>query len=256
MRKTLNFAKRNLMEMTRDPLSYIFCIAFPVVMMIIMSVVNTSIPQEAEMTLFRVDRLAGGIAIFGQTFVMLFAAIGVSKDRAGSFLTRLYASPMKSKDFTGGYILPMMIIAFVQALVTFTVSLLIALITGYELNIAGLILASVAILPSALMFTSIGFLFGTIFNDKTAPPLCSVIISLGSFIGGIWFDVENAGGFIEKLSKCLPFFYCTKTARSVINMDFGVESFLVPFLVVIAASIILTALSGFAFGRKMRADLA
>ena len=256
MKKTTNFAKRNLTEMTRDPLSYIFCIAFPIVMMVIMSVVNSSIPSEAEMTLFRVDHLAGGIVVFGQTFVMLFTAIMVSKDRAGSFLTRLYASPMKSKNFAGGYILPMLVIAFVQTVVNLGVAMIIALVTGYELNIAGLFLASVAILPSALMFTAIGFLFGTLFNDKTAPPLCSVIISLGSIIGGIWFDVENAGGFIEGLSRCLPFFYCTKVARSVINMDFGIESFVIPFIVVIGSASVLAAFSCFVFGRKMRADLS
>ena len=29
MNKTVSFAKRNLMEMSRDALSYIFCVAFP-----------------------------------------------------------------------------------------------------------------------------------------------------------------------------------------------------------------------------------
>ncbi len=256
MKKTTNFAKRNLTEMTRDPLSYIFCIAFPIIMMVIMSVVNSSIPKESEMTLFRIDHLAGGIVIFGQTFVMLFTAIMVSKDRAGSFLTRLYASPMKSRNFAGGYLLPMMIIAFVQAVVNLGVALIIALVTGYELNIEGLLVTSIAVLPSALMFTAIGFLFGTLFNDKAAPPLCSVIISLGSIIGGIWFDVESAGGFIESLSRCLPFFYCTKAARSAINMDFGFQSFVIPFIVVIGSAVLLTALSCFVFGKKMRADLS
>ncbi len=256
MKRTVCFAKRNLIEMSRDALSYCFCIAFPLVMLIIMSVVNSSIPSEAGMTLFRIDNLAGGIAIFGQTFVMLFTAIGVAKDRSGSFLIRLFASPMKSGNFTGGYILPMIAVAFLQGIISFAASLAIALITGSELKLFGVIIAAFAILPSALMFTAIGFLFGTLFNEKAAPGICSIIISLGSFVGGIWFDVEGVGGIIEKISRCMPFYYATKLTRSVIDLDFTKEGFIVPMIVVCCFAAALTALSCFVFGRKMRADLA
>ena len=98
------FAKRNLIEVYRDPLSWIFCIAFPIVMLIIMSIVNSAIPKEAGNTLFRIDNLAGGIAIFGQMFIMLFTAIAVAKDRNGAFLTRLYSSPMKSVVLGWGFL--------------------------------------------------------------------------------------------------------------------------------------------------------
>ena len=254
--RTLCFAKRNLIEMSRDALSYIFCAAFPIVMLIIMSVVNASIPKEAGMTLFRIDNLAGGIAVFGIMFVMLFTAIGVAKDRSGSFLIRLYASPMKSGDFMGGYILPMLLVALAQVIISFGVSMGIALIAGYDLRPAGLLLGAASLLPAALMFTAIGFLFGTLFNEKSAPGICSIIISLGSFVGGIWFDVEGVGGIMEKISRCLPFFYATKLIRSAIHLDFGRESFWIPLAVVTCAAAVLTVLSCFVFRRKLRADLS
>ena len=254
--KILNFSKRNLIEMTRDPLSYIFCVAFPIVMLVIMTIVNSSIPAESGMTIFRLDNLSGGIAVFGQTFVMLFTAIIVTKDRSGSFLTRLFASPMKNSDFTGGYILPMVIVAFVQVMIAFIASIIISLIGGFDLKLTGLLAASVAVLPSAVMFIAIGLIFGTIFNEKAAPPLCSIIISLGSIIGGIWFDVEGVGGFMEKLSKCLPFIYSTKVARAAIQTDFSLNGFLVPLLIVTGSAALLTLLSAFVFKRKMRADLS
>ncbi len=128
MNRTMNFAKRNILEMSRDVLSYIFCIAFPIVMLVIMSVVNSSIPKEAGMTLFRIDNLAGGIAIFGLTFIMLFTAISVAKDRSGSFLIRMFASPMKSENFTIGYILPMLVVSLVQVVIAFAASMVIAMI--------------------------------------------------------------------------------------------------------------------------------
>ncbi|MBR6898353.1 MAG: ABC transporter permease [Lachnospiraceae bacterium] len=256
MNRTLVFTKRNLLEMSRDALSYIFCIAFPVVMLVIMSVVNASIPKEAGMTIFRIDNLAGGIAIFGQTFVMLFTAINVAKDRSGSFLVRLYASPMKGRDFALGYILPMLAVALVQVLISFTAAVIVAFVSDTEIEIRGLLIAAVAVLPSALMFTATGFLIGTLFNEKAAPGICSIIISLGSFIGGIWFDVDKTGGVMLDISRCTPFYYATKTARSAIHLDFASGDFAVPLIIVTASALALTALAVWVFERRMRTDMA
>ena len=177
MNRTLTFAKRNLIELTRDALGYIFCIAFPLVMLIVMSVVNESIPAESGMTTFRIDNLSGGIIMFGHTFVMLFTAILVATDRTSSFLMRLFSSPMKSRDFTNGYMIPMVLIAIVQSVLTLGASLIIANITDVELEIPGLLYAVLASIPSALMFISIGLIAGSLFTEKSAPGICSVIVS-------------------------------------------------------------------------------
>ena len=255
MNKTLAFSKRNLLEMARDPLSWIFCVAFPLVMLIIMTIVNEAIPKESGMTIFRIDNLAGGIAVFGQMFVMLFTAIGLAKDRESSFLVRLYSSPMKSIDFLAGYLLPMIVTAVIQLAVSFIAAFVIALITGYEINVLGLLFCVVMAIPSALMFSSIGLLFGTLFNEKAAPGICSIMISVGSMLGGIWFDVEGAGGIMQKIAKCLPFYYATKLARSSIDMDFGKDTFSVPLIVMICCALVITALAGMVFGHRMRSDL-
>lgn len=256
MKKTLIFAKRNLIEMSRDTLSYIFCIIFPIVMLIVMTLVNESIPVEANMTIFRIDRLAGGVIVFGQTFVMLFTALTVSKDRNGSFLVRMFAAPMKPNNFTSGYILPMLAVSLIQTLVTFIAALIISLITGTSINPLALLLLLPAVLPSALMFSALGLLFGTLFSEKAAPGLCSIVISLGSFIGGIWFDAEAAGGVLLTICKGMPFLYCTKVSRAAIALDFSAGELIIPELIVCASALVLVLLSAIAFKKRMKADLA
>ena len=256
MSRTISFAKRNLIEISRDTLSYIFCVGFPVIMLIVMTLVNETIPKEAGMTIFRIDNLAGGIAIFGQSFIMLFTALTVSKDRATSFLVRLFASPMKSSDFTNGYLLPMLAIAMVQAVIAFILAFVISRIVGVKISALGLLFALLVLIPSALMFSAIGLIFGTIFSDKAAPGLCSIIISLGSFMGAIWFDAESAGGVLLKICKCLPFLYCTKSVRAAIHLDLGVDAFVVPFLIVVGCATVLTVLASVVFKTKMKADLS
>ena len=102
MNRILAFSDRNRKELLRDPLSYIFCLAFPLVMLVVMTLVDSSIPRESGMSVFHIQNLCAGIAVFGQLFIMLFTTLTVSKDRAGSFLVRLYATPMKSVDFIIG----------------------------------------------------------------------------------------------------------------------------------------------------------
>ena len=240
--------------MSRDTLSYIFCVAFPLAMLVIMTLVNESIPKEAGMTIFRIDNLSGGVAIFGQTFVMLFTALTVSKDRTGSFLIRLFASPMKSSDFSKGYILPMLLISVIQSAMIMVAAFIISLIVGFDLNVLGLLAGLCMLIPSAVFFTSIGLIFGTLFSQNAAPGLCSIIISLGSFIGGIWFDAESTGGILLKIAKCLPFFYCTKLIRCTVSLTFG-KDFLLSFAIVLCCAVFFALLSSILFKSKMKADL-
>ncbi len=256
MNRLTAFASRNIKEMLRDPLSYIFCIGFPLVMLVIMTIVNESIPKESGMTIFRIDNLSGGVAVFGQTFIMLFTAITVAGDRSRAFLVRMYASPMRSMDFIAGYMLPMIVISLVQCLITYAASFIISIIVGVSLSFAGFFVSLAAILLSSIMFISFGMLFGTLFNEKSAPGVCSIIISLGSFLGGIWFDAEGTGGVMLTVCKSLPFFYCTKAVRSSVAMKFGFDEFILPMIVISACAIIITAISVFVFRKRMKADLS
>ena len=185
MNRIIAFSRRNFKEILRDPLSYIFCLGFPLIMLVIMTLVNESIPAEAGMLIFRIDYLSGGIAVFGLTFIMLFTSLSVAKDRAGAFLVRLYATPMHSGDFIMGYIAPIMVIALAQVLITFAASILISFITGIGLSAAGLGAAALALVPTAVMMIGFGLLFGSLFGEKSAPGLCSIVISLASFLGGV-----------------------------------------------------------------------
>ena len=98
-------------------------------------------------------------------------------------------------------------------------------------------------------------LFGVLFNEKSAPGISSIIISLGGFMGGIWFDAESTGGVMLTICKCMPFFYCTKSARAALALDFSGGKFIFPLVIVLACAVVLITLGSFAFSKKMRADL-
>ena len=91
MRSMLFFASRNRKEMLRDPMSLLFGIGFPIVLLLLLHIIQRNIPAEAGMNLFALETLTPGICVFGLSFLALFAAMLVSKDRTTSFMLRLFA---------------------------------------------------------------------------------------------------------------------------------------------------------------------
>lgn len=248
--KSIVFASRNFKELVRDPLSWIFCLGFPIVMLVVMTLINESIPEEAGMTLFRIENLAPGIMIFGLTFVMLFACLLIAGDRGEAFLLRIFTSPMKSSDYIMGYIIPLIVLCFGQVIITFAASLIVAAVSGTNLDIQGMFFSIIAAIPSMLMFIGFGLLFGTLFNKNAAPGLSSIIICFSGMLGGIWMDIDSIGGAMADICKVLPFYHSVKAARLAFSGDFT-GSMSESGIVLIWAAVVV-AVSIIVFKKKMR----
>ena len=75
-RRMLCFAGRCVKEIVRDPLTLFFGLAFPLVLLLMMTLIQANIPVQ----LFEIKRLAPGVAVFGQSFLSLFSALLISRD--------------------------------------------------------------------------------------------------------------------------------------------------------------------------------
>ncbi len=252
--KALAFASRNMKELLRDMISYIFCLGLPIVMLIVMTLINRSIPQmEGAPQVFNIEKLTPAIAIFAMTFLMLFVCIRVSSDRSSAFLTRLYASPMKSSDFIVGYIVPFAVTGVFQTVITYFCGEMIALIVNGESLPVGYMLLSIPLLiPSIVLFIGIGIIFGTFFNAKAAPGLCSAVITAVAILGGIWMDIDTMGDGWKTVCSCLPFYHSVQYARYAMVGNF--DDMLTPLLICTAFAVVIFTVSVMAFSFKMKSD--
>ena len=251
--KSKVFAVRTWKEVMRDPLSYIFCLGFPLVMLVIMSIIDKSIPAEAGMQVFHIRNLAPGIAYFGLTFVMLFTSIQVSKDRTTALLLRLYASPMKPVEYIFGYTMPVVVLAAVQMVICFGTSAVIGRCTGDFLGVMEMLLSMVALLPSVFLFVGFGILFGTLVNEKAAPGLCSILISAAGMIGGIWMDIDGLGGAIKTVARILPFYHGVSLARLPFRETVGGAA--EHLLWTVTCGVLVYGLAVAVFRSKMKKDI-
>lgn len=211
--RSLTFAKRCAKEILRDPLNIIFGLGFPIVLLLLLSAIQANIPVE----LFEIKSLAPGITVFGLSFVTLFSATLIAKDRESALLQRLYTTPLKSVDFILGYMLPIIPIAMCQCVISY----LVAIILGMPIKI-NIIYAILAIIPIAVFYVSMGLLFGSILNVKQVGGICGALLTnLSAWLSGVWFDLEIVGGTFKRIANLLPFVHAVEIERAIINGNFS-----------------------------------
>ncbi|MBQ2756958.1 MAG: ABC transporter permease [Clostridia bacterium] len=214
--KTLALASRNTKEILRDPLNLFFGLGFPLVLLLLLSAIQANIP----VALFEIQHLSPGVAVFGLSFMTLFSATLISKDRGSALLQRLYTTPLTPLDFILAYALPLLPLSLLQSAVCY----LVALLLGLDLTV-NILLAIVCILPVSLLFVALGLLFGSILTDKQVGGICGALLTnLSAWLSGIWFDLELVGGVFQKIAYALPFVHAVELERAAISGDLAALS--------------------------------
>ena len=214
MKRTLCFATRNWKEMVRDPISLFFGVLFPVILLGLLTLINSSLPPEAGMTLFEMDRLAPGIGVFSMSFIALFSAMLISKDRGSSFMLRLYTSPLSGAAFVLGYLLPLLPMGLCQLLVCFAA----AAALGLKLS-AGIFLSMAASLPILIVNIALGVICGTCLSEKAVGGICGALLTnVSAWLSGIWFPLELVSG-LRQVAYVLPFANAVDACRAALAGD-------------------------------------
>ena len=211
--RTYIFAKRCAKEILRDPLNLMFGLGFPVVVLLLLSAIQANIPVP----LFEIAHLSPGITVFGLSFLTLFSATLIARDRESAFLQRLYTTPLQSVDFILGYLLPILPFAIAQSVVCY----LAAVMLGLPVTV-NILYAVLMILPVAVFYISLGLLCGSMFNVKQVGGICGALLTnLSAWLSGVWFDLDLVGGTFGKIANLLPFVHAVELERSVIKGAFN-----------------------------------
>ena len=211
--RMLTFANRNTKEILRDPLTLFFGLGFPLVLILLLSAIQANIP----VALFEIQHLTPGITIFGLSFMTLFSATLIAKDRGSSLLQRLYTTPLTATDFILGYTLPILPIAVAQCVICYIA----AIILGLKITI-GILYAVVLIIPVSILYIALGLLCGSVFNDKQVGGICGALLTnVSAWLSGVWFDLDLVGGTFKKIAYLFPFVHAVELERAVLEENFA-----------------------------------
>lgn len=240
--RMLNFAKRNTKEIIRDPINIIFGLGFPIILLLLLSAIQANIPVP----LFEIAHLTPGICVFGLSFMTLFSATLIAKDRGSSLLQRLYTTPLTPLDFILGYTLPIIPFCVFQSIICY----LVAVILGLKITL-NILWAIIFIIPVSILFIALGLLFGSVLNDKQVGGICGALLTnLTAWLSGTWFDLELVGGAFQNIAYALPFVHAVEMERAVLAGNFA-ES--VPHLLwVVGYAVAALCAAIFFFLRQMK----
>ena len=240
--RMLTFAKRCTKEILRDPINLGFGLGFPLVLLVLLSSLQANIPVP----LFEIDTLTPGITVFGLSFMTLFSATLIAKDRESALLQRLYATPLTGFDFILGYMLPILPIALGQSVVCY----LVAIPLGLTVSV-NIIYAIIGIIPMAAFNISLGLLCGSVFGVKQVGGICGALLTnLSAWLSGVWFDLELVGGFFEKIARVLPFVHAAELEKALIKGKFEVAAAHIP--PILLYSVVITVVAVLCFLRQMK----
>ena len=209
--RMLTFAKRCSKEILRDPINLGFGIGFPLVLLFLLSTIQKNIP----VSMFEIDTLTPGITVFGLSFMTLFSATLVAKDRESALLQRLYTTPLTGLDFILGYMLPLLPIALGQTVICY----LAAIPLGLTVSV-NIVYAVVGMIPMAIFNIALGLLCGSVLGVKQVGGICGALLTnLSAWLSGVWFDLKLVGGFFEKIANALPFVHAVEMEKALFRGD-------------------------------------
>ena len=205
------FSVRTAKEILRDPLTLGFGLGFPLVLIFLLSAIQAHVP----VSLFEIESLTPGITVFGLSFLTLFAATLIAKDRESAFLQRLYTTPLSAADFILGYALPLLPIAVLQCVICYIA----AVFLGLRLTVT-VLYAVLGLLPAAVLFIGLGLLCGSALGVKQVGGLCGALLTnLTAWLSGVWFDLELVGGAFRRIAYMLPFVHAVEMERAILRGD-------------------------------------
>lgn len=240
--RTFGFSKRCATEILRDPLNFAFGLGFPVVLLLLLSSMQKNLPVD----LFAIDSLSPGVTVFGLSFITLFSATLISRDRESAFLQRLYTTPMRALDFILGYMIPLIPIAIAQAVVCY----LVAIALGLSVSV-NIVYAVLAIIPISVLYVGLGLLCGSVLNVKQVGGVCGALLTnLSAWLSGVWFELSVMGEGFSRAARLLPFYHAVELERALIGGDFS--SVLGHIYPIIAYDAFVCALAVLLFLRGMK----
>ena len=236
------FTRRCAKEILRDPINLGFGLGFPLILLVLLSSLQANIP----VSLFAIDTLTPGITVFGLSFMTLFSATLIAKDRESAFLQRLYTTPLTGFDFILGYMLPLLPIALGQTVICY----LFAIPLGLTVS-TNILYAVIGIVPMAIFNIALGLLCGSVLGVKQVGGICGALLTnLSAWLSGVWFDLSLVGGIFEKIANALPFVHAVEMEKALLGGNF--EAVAAHALPVLLYSVLTTVVAVLCFLRQRK----
>ena len=219
MQRVLALVKMELLKLIREPANLFLNLLFPAILTFVFGLAFGSI-GGADPPMF--DIMAPGLFAYACIFLIMTVSMSFADDRENGLLKRINVTPTTSGQFIGSHIITNMIIAVIQLVIVFVLSVLL----GFQPNMdgTGVIMAFVLMLFLSLCSVGLGLITATIAKSAGAASGISFIFILPQMFFGTFIPLNEA---TRSIGFFLPSYYVTDALTSIFN---GISPFTVEIL--------------------------
>jgi ABC-2 type transport system permease protein len=188
------------------------------------------------------------ITVFAFMFTFMLTSVSFLRERQSGTLERLLASPIRTREILGGYMLGFLPFAMLQALVVLGYATLVL-----HAQIAGpvwLVFAVLILLVLGVVNLGIALSFEAR-NELQVVQFIPLVLLPQVFLCGLFWPVQTLWPPLQLLSKLLPMTYAVRALREVMLAGLGLES-VAPELVALAVFAAAMLAIGTAVLRRLR----
>ncbi len=209
IQRVLALTKMELKKVVREPAYLFLMLLFPAVLTLIFGFSFGD--PELGMSF---DSMVPGLFAYACIFIIMTVAQSFADEREEGLLKRMNTTPMTSGEFMGSNIISNMIIAIIQVIIVFLLSLLM----GFEHHgdFSGIILAFLIIALFSLSSVGLGLITATISKTSGIATGISFIFILPQMFFGTFIPITSN---TRAIAMFLPSYYVTDALTSIFAGD-------------------------------------
>ena len=207
--RILALVKMELLKLIREPAILLLNLLFPAVLTFAFGLAFGGI-GGGDSTLF--EMMAPGLFAYACIFLIMTVAMSFAEDRENGLLKRINMTPTTSSQFIGSHIITNLLIAIIQLVIVFLLSLLMGL--QPKVDVFGVIMAFIFMELLSLCAVRLGLITATISKSSGAAVGLSFIFIIPQMFFGT-FNVLPEG--IQSISRFLPSYYVTDAIKTIFS---------------------------------------
>jgi ABC-2 type transport system permease protein len=247
---TLTYTRFELVRTVRNRQSFIFTVAFPIVMYFLLAGPNKNNHNfggdaKTHTGLFAPQYYMVGLLSFGAMVAVLSGGARIAAERTIGWNRQLRLTPLSAL----AYLRTKILTSYVMALATVVLLYAAGIVMGVRLPFVNWLEMTGLIIVALIPFAALGIGMGHLLNDDAAGGAIGGGVGLFAFLGGTWFPITGNGLFVD-FCQALPSYWLVQAGH--VGLGAGNPWGMKAWLVIAAWSVATVSFATWAYHRDTK----
>jgi ABC-2 type transport system permease protein len=204
------YVRFELFRTFRNTRFFIFSLAFPVVLYVLITSGNRNVKDYGGTGLSFPLYYMVGMTAWGSMTAAIAGGARIAAERQTGWIRQLRLTPLRVPTYFGAKILS----GYVVAATTMVVLFALGISFGVRMPLESWLRMTALILIGLVPFAALGIWMGHVLTIDSMGPALGGSSSLFALLGGAWFPLGGTSGFLHQLTQLIPSYWLVQAAHS------------------------------------------